>query len=36
MGAPTIVTFNIRDFGAARRFGIEVLPPSEALRKISA
>lgn len=33
--ANAIVTFNARDFGAASRFGIEVLPPSEALRRIS-
>lgn len=33
--ADAIVTFNMRDFGPSSRFGIEVLPPSEALRRIS-
>jgi predicted nucleic acid-binding protein len=33
--AAAIVTFNRRDFGAApARFGIDVLPPAEALRRI--
>jgi predicted nucleic acid-binding protein len=33
--AAAIVTFNRRDFGAAPpRFGIEVLTPGEALRRI--
>ena len=34
-GAAAIVTFNARDFGASpARFGIEVLAPVEALRKV--
>jgi predicted nucleic acid-binding protein len=33
--AEAIVTFNLRDFGAVpRRFGIELLTPAEALRRI--
>lgn len=33
-GAGTIVTFNVRDFVAAKRFGIGVLAPGEALRRL--
>lgn len=33
--AEAIVTFNLRDFGIApRRFGIEILRPAEAMRRI--
>lgn len=33
--AAAIVTFNRRDFGVApRRFGIELLTPAEAMRRI--
>jgi putative PIN family toxin of toxin-antitoxin system len=32
--ADWIVTFNVRHFGPASRFGIEVLLPSEALRRL--
>lgn len=35
--ASAIVTFNLRDFGrAAERFGVEVLTPGEALRRVEA
>ena len=35
--ADAIVTFNVRDFGnAAERFGIEVLAPGKALRRLEA
>jgi len=33
--ADTIVTFNIRHFGPALRFGISVLRPEEAMRRIT-
>lgn len=34
-GADAIVTFNLRDFGkVAGRFGVEVLSPGEALRRL--
>jgi len=29
-----IITFNIRDFAGAERFGIEVITPQEFLRKL--
>lgn len=32
--ADCIVTFNTRDFTAARRFGIEVVTPAEARRRL--
>lgn len=33
--ADIIATFNVRDFGsAARKFGVDVLPPGEALRRL--
>lgn len=33
--ADALVTFNVRDFGAApHRFGIELVRPQEALRRI--
>ena len=32
--ADTIVTFNIRHFGPARRFGISLLRPEEAMRSL--
>lgn len=32
--AEAIVTFNIRDFGPALRFGIEVVTPAEAIRRL--
>jgi putative PIN family toxin of toxin-antitoxin system len=32
--ADAIVTFNIRDFGAAKHFGISVLSPGEAVRHL--
>ncbi|WP_323755066.1 MULTISPECIES: hypothetical protein [Tistrella] len=36
-GANAIVTFNLRDFGQeASRFGIEVLLPGAALRRLEA
>lgn len=33
-GADAIATFNGRDMGAAARFGVEVLLPSQVLRRI--
>jgi putative PIN family toxin of toxin-antitoxin system len=33
--ADTIVTFNIRHFGAAHRFGISLLRPEEAMRRLT-
>jgi hypothetical protein len=33
-GAEAIVTVNVRDFGPAGRFGIAVILPSEAVRRI--
>ena len=33
--ADTLVTFNVRDFGSVpERFGIEVMIPSEAIRRV--
>ncbi len=32
--ADAIVTYNKRDFGVAQRFGVELLLPSEAMRKL--
>ncbi|WP_439572316.1 putative toxin-antitoxin system toxin component, PIN family [Phreatobacter sp.] len=34
-GAGAIVTFNVRDFGAAGRFGLEVLQPAEVMRRLA-
>ncbi|MDX8481784.1 PIN domain-containing protein [Mesorhizobium sp. VK24D] len=35
--ADAIVTFNLRDFGnAAQRFGIAIVPPGEALKRLEA
>jgi putative PIN family toxin of toxin-antitoxin system len=33
--ADAIVTFNIRHFGPAKRFGIDVIRPDEALRRLT-
>lgn len=35
-GADAIVTFNLRDFAAASRFGIALLSPADALRSLGA
>lgn len=34
-GADAIVTFNVRHFGPAARFGIDVIRPDEALRRLT-
>jgi predicted nucleic acid-binding protein len=33
-GCDYIVTFNVRDFAGAEKFGVEVITPQEFLRKL--
>lgn len=33
-GCPAVVTYNVRDFAGADRFGVEIWTPAELLRKV--